>query len=927
MVSVIAVLALAVAVAGYGSITLDPAKLDPIEFTACNAGATVNLSLNLLNNSKIPKGDYLKLILPAQFPAQTFPVGSKCLISSVAHPCSIENSRTVSITADSDIRSGRRLLLVVPNVATPTTAGGTGYFQIYSMHSVGGQIIDRNEALGTFGFAPAFASATATVSVATGSTLKSGASSTYIAALTLATAIDQYTTFRVILPAEFKLGSPLVCGALPTGVTLAVAGQFSCTANTSENAIYVFGLAQSVAAAAVVTFSFGPVLNPGTVQAAGASKLYVDSVRTGTKVVIDRAAVNSPAIIANDVKATLKPYSSAGRWTRNNNLLTLLEVTLTNPVPTSGSVTITYGANVSLKPGEACFALKGLTPTTLGVNPCQATDGSAAVVLSNFVSLPANSQVSIIVPLQLGTTDLPAVLITSTNGAATIDQSSQAAVTLLVKDSFTQASSAVSFPGSTRANSKGNIQVVLRPTATLPAGSTVAIIFPAGFTLNGSLECEQVVGASTNIATCSLASSTVLITTKTDSVASGSDVTFTLRSASSGVGFTFPALGSVPSVPREWCVDLKAPATVDYDNSGCTRVAIPPASFVTPSAAPLSTSPAVYTPVTFSIKLDVELPNISNTGQIQLSFPTTDLADAVEWFDPGLGTGLTSGKIAFTYGTSLAPRNSSIPMTMSLVAGTTPSNPSSPTLLTLSGFNTIAAGTTITLDIVLLNPAASISAPVTLTASYRDAYGFLVTTQTGSATYTTSATAPGAFTTKTLTPRLEKGVSLSTVIAGTLQLSTAGNSPAASQLMLLFPSGWSLPSSLQANIGTPSATVLKVYPNSYAPLVLLSLSATPIVGSSTPTPTSFSLSGLTNPYCDSVGLGALTAAVLDTPNHVYVDYAPLAPVLDASVAVSLGFTVGSTSLSRLGWDVTYTFSILANSTYPQGSTVDVIFPA
>lgn len=927
MVSAIGVLALAVAVAGYGSITLDPAKSDPIECTACNAGATVSLSLHLLNNSKIPKGDFLKLVLPSQFPVQNFPAGSKCLINSLSHPCSIEASRTVFITADSDIRSGRRLLLVIPNVVTPNTAGGTGYFQIYSMHSVSGQIIDKNEVLGTFGFAPAFASATATLSVAAGSTLKTGASSTYVAALTLATAIDQYTTFRVLLPAEFKLGSSLACAALPTGVIPAVTGQFSCTVNTSENAVYVVGLAQSVAAAAVVTFSFGPVINPGAVQSAGASSFSVESVRTGSKVVIDRAAVNSPAIIANDVKATLKPYSSAGRWTRNNILLTSLEMTLTNPVPAGGSITITYGANVSLQPGEACFALKGLTATTLGLNPCQATNGSPIITLGNFASLPASSQVSVIVPLALGTTDLPAVLITSSNGAATIDQSSQAAVALLAKDSFTQASSGVTFPGGALANGKGNIQVDLKPTVTLAAGSTVSIVIPTGFTLNGSLECEQVVGASTNIATCSLTSSTVLITTKTDSVASGSSVTFTLKSANSGLGFTFPALGSVPSVPQEWCVDLKALATADYDNSGCTRTAISPASLATPTATPLSTSPAVYTPVTFSIKLDVELPNTSNTAQIQLSFPTTNPSDTVEWFDSGLGTGLTSSKIAFTYGTSLAPRNSSIPMTMLLVAGATPSDPSSPAVLTLSGFNTIAAGTTITLDIVLLNPGASISAPITLTASYRDSYGFLITTQTGTATYTTDATTPGVFTAKTLTPRSEKGVSLGTVIAGTLQLSTAGSSAATAQLLLLFPGGWSLAGTLQANIGTPSATVVKVYPNSYAPLVLLSLSTNPIVGSSAATPTSFSLSGLSNPYCDAVGIGAITAAVLDTVSHVYIDYAPLAPELKAATAVPLGFTVASTSLSRLSWDVTYTFSIVANSTYPQGSTINVIFPA
>lgn len=922
MVSVVAVLVLAVVVAGYGSITLDPAKLDPIEFTACNAGATVNLSLNLLNNSKIPKGDYLKVVLPSQFPAQVFPAGTACLINNVSHLCIIENSYTVSITAASDIRSGRRLLLIIPNVATPSSPGGTGYFQIYSMRNVGGQIIDRNEVLGTFGFAPAFKSATATLSVATGSTLKTGASSTYIAALTLSTAIEQYTTFRVILPAEFKVGSPLVCTALPTGATPAVAGSFSCTANTSENAIYVVGLAQSVSAAAVVTFSFGPVTNPGAVQSAGASSFYVDSVRTGSKVVIDRATVNSPTIIANDIKATLRPYSAAGRWTKNNILLTTLEITLTNPVPAGGLITITYGANVSLQPGEACFALKGLTATTFGSNPCQATNGNPVVTLSNFASLPAGSQMSVVTRLALGSTDLPAVLITSSS-AAVIDQSSQAAVVLLAKESFTQSASLLSFPTSTPANGKGNIKLTLTPTVVLPPASTVTLVMPSGFALNGSLECEQTIGVSSQLSTCSLTGSTVLITTK-DTV--NSSIDFILRSTNSGVGFTFPALGSVPSVPQEWCIDLKAPASADFDNSGCLRREILPASFVSLTATPVSTSPACYTPVTFSIKLDVELPNTSNTAQIQLSFPTTDLTDTFEWFSSDLGTGLTSGSIDFTYGASLAPRNSSIPMTLKLVAGNLPSAPNSPAVLTLTGFNTLAAGTTISLDIVLKNPDPTISAPITLTASYRDSYGFLIISQTGSITYTTATPTPGLFTTKTLTPRSEKSVSAGTVIAGTLQLSGAGNSAATAQLMLLFPGGWSLKGTLQGNVGTTTATVLKMYVNSYAPIVLLSLATAPIVGSSAPAATSFSLSGLTNPYCDSLGVGALTAAVLDTVNHVYIDYAPLAPTLDASVAALLTFNVTSTSFSRLGWDVTYTFVLQANNTYPLGSTISVIFP-
>eukprot|EP00359_Climacostomum_virens_P001575 CAMPEP_0204897532 /NCGR_PEP_ID=MMETSP1397-20131031/789_1 /ASSEMBLY_ACC=CAM_ASM_000891 /TAXON_ID=49980 /ORGANISM="Climacostomum Climacostomum virens, Strain Stock W-24" /LENGTH=2044 /DNA_ID=CAMNT_0052065299 /DNA_START=1064 /DNA_END=7198 /DNA_ORIENTATION=- len=925
-----------------GTFRPDLGKPAPIEVHSANAGISgVTYHFYVENESAVEKGNYLMIVFPSQY--ADIVLASPCQINNVDIACTKVSTNIVSITLTSKLAALQRLTIRVPGITNPTSAGGTGFFNILTKYAIGGQIIDFNDQLGTVGIANTPSSVTVSVARASGGSEKVGGSFNLVVSFQTTVALDIGTKFRLKVPSEFKLSSTFTCTAVANGAAAAISGPFTCSYNSISKDLLITGLSKAITSNYACAISISSFTNPLYVQTAGASSYKLDILKPGTLILYATGSANSLAVTAGAIEnVTHEPYFTGAQLTKSNLLYTKLSFSVTNPVAEGGTIVIDYSLAVDVDTTykTGCWAMSGINPKSDGTQPvCTATDGSDTITLSGFGAIAAGSKIVIVNCLQLGTTSLTNVDITTKDSSSRIiddDNGAQGGLTIVDKPTITDAS--VSFTTTDDAGSQSPIQITFKPDVDLAIGATIRIYMPKGFVLpsNASAACKQ---DATSLTSCTLAGYTLTMVTVAAITATAGD-NFTILSTATSTGWVLPSLPSSIDNPYEWQVEVTPNGATSFSCFGSLLQTVSDIVFdkVTSTGATSIVSeiqsPNLYTPYTFTIKIDRALTTSATMiPLITISFGTRNVADDSDSFPLDLGTGLTaSGAIACKYLAGLSSYSASVPLKCTLTPATSASTTNFATLM-ISGFKDITAGTLVRIKIFIKNAitASKTDHPITLTTFTRTYNQIMTILQTETFLFTTQAAPTLTFTTKTISSRTSKLISSDTNITLKARLAGASNSVDGDMLVLTFPKGWVFNDSQNFKVNDNVGYNTEVYNNAYAPTIIGKLSTAAKLNGSSGTDNTIFLENLTNYFYGNMGSGAISLGFVDgtssTSYKKYVEVVDTTTTLEGTVGATFTASIETNSLSRLAGDVTYTFVITTAYDIPAGGRILVIFPA
>jgi hypothetical protein len=930
--------------AAAGTFRLNLGKVAPIEVYSANAGVSgVTYHFYVENDSSVEAGNYLSI----KFPSQYTDIGltSPCHINNVSIACTKVGTNYVRIQLASRLAPLTRLDIRVPGITNPSSAGGTGFFEIFTQFIMGSQIIDRNEKLSTIGLQAAPLAASITITRATGGSAKVGGSFNLVVGFTTGAEIASGSTIRVGLPSEFTLSTSFACTAVVSGSAAAIIGPFTCTYSSIDKAMVITGLSKTVAAGYACAISISSFTNPLYVLSAAASTYTLDILKPNTMILTATGTASSLEVTAGTIdNVTHEPYYSGAQLTESNILFTKLSFSVTNPVPEGGTILIDYGLHLDVDDAQktGCWAMSGINPKADGTQPtCAATDGASTVTLSNFGAIAAGGKVVIVNRLELTTSSLTKVDITTKDASPRViddDNNAQGGLTIVAKPTITDGT--VTYVSDSKAGSLNNINIFFKPNADLVAGAMIKIYMPKGFVLpsNAAAKCIENVGADLTLITCSLTGYT-LTTVTLSAVTALSGVTLKLQSTGTPSGWTFPSLPSSIDNPYEWEIEVYPSVTsTALSCFGSLIQVVTPLTFdVTTGNTAVTAeimSPNQYVPYSFVLKIDRALTTTSTMiPVIRVDFSTKNTAGTSNTFPIDLGTGLTSeGAIACKIISGLTSLSSAAPLTCTLTPAALASSTNFATV-TITKFKDIPAGTLVKFKLFVKNcQTASLSdIPIkvsTLTMTYNAITTIL---QTESFAFATTAAVTGGFTTKTLTSRTSKVIMTSTNVNLSVRLSRATSSVDGDKLVIRFPPGWVFNDSQGFSVGANVAYNTEVYNNAYSPTIIGSLSTAGKLNGSSGADLNIMLENLTNLGYGDRGAGAISLGFVDATtapaSPEYVDIGTTATSLDATEGANFVATIETNSLSRLAADVTYTFVITTAYDIPAGGNILVVFPA
>ena len=759
---------LALLCASEGTILASNAMGRAIYPISSNTGVVTDYIFNLVTGTSVPAGDYLKIQFPSAYTNINL-ASSTCYIGSTSATCSQVGTSTVSIVLPAVLSSNTRYSVRVPQITNPS-AGTTGYFVVYFQYSVSAQIIDINDAFGTLHISSTMKSGTGSVT-ATSSIV--GVTSSYTFKTSLLTALPASSIFQIFLPTGYSFASTTVTAVSYSGSIAAITGPF--TGVLKYGFLEISGLSQALVVGTGVAFSIS-IANPGYVLAAAAENFEIRTLYGNGSVGLDSSVVANGQITAAAITAvTHAVYTTSSKFVVGNLVYTMMNFTTTNPVPQGGTITVDYGAALTT---GLCVTIAGIGVNSLGALPTCSVSGNTATI-TGFGIIAGGTAISVINQVTAATV-ANAVILTQDGSSRNIDTSSTGGGITLDATNTLLSSTSISYSIVTGRTGTLTLGFTSASTATVV---TITTTLPSSFSV--STPTCTVGGVSE---TCSISGSVITITPTSITCNGGCTVVLDATSH-----ITFSSLGSSSINILEQSVTVAFASTSEF----VTLLGTLASSGFSASSLVYITSQSAWSPYTASLTLLNGL-NAESSPTITLQFTG---------YSSTLGTGYGSAGAIGCKLTGIT--NGASPAVCTLTPAATPT-------IVVSSFASIKAATQVSIEVMVLNPAASGS--VVISTGYTQYNSVATVADTKSFTTTLTAAASNWPTAQGTTPAITV-VNNATSISFTLLPTAASNTN--DLLLIAFPSGWVVSASTAVLSGTTlTATLLQ---NTYAPSLIISL--------------------------------------------------------------------------------------------------------
>lgn len=294
---------------GHTDLGVDPAPLkswssswspSPIVLGCVNAGETTTMMFNFNPSTSVLNGVF-EITHPSDFDF------SKATCQPSATCSLIVVAQTVSVLGIS-VNQGEDSSLIIANVTLPSTPGGYGPFAVRTRHSIGGSTVDINLLFGTIGISQSKGALKAmSVSLINSSNLQVGKVGSILSfKFTVSQPLAKRDILRVAIAPHWKVSTDTVCSFASVGGTTSFVGgegpnknEFLCV--VSDGFINIYGLNRDVAPDSKADLRISKVINPAADYTTATYVWTIETLRFGTRVVIDSGNISGPNTTPGDI--------------------------------------------------------------------------------------------------------------------------------------------------------------------------------------------------------------------------------------------------------------------------------------------------------------------------------------------------------------------------------------------------------------------------------------------------------------------------------------------------------------------------------------------------------------------------------------------------------------------------------------------------
>lgn len=706
---------------GYDQLgTIWPAGPLPISNSYTNLKKTCDYTFTFTLDHSLDTNSKLTVKFPLQFISN---LGISFCRSSLGS-CTVSD-RTVSTTLSRPLYRNRFISLVIYNIKNPDKEGGTGNFELKSWK--GTNLIDSNSIFGVAGISQAVGSLlTAGLNIVEDDSSIAGAISRYEFKFRLYRPLDAWNWIRFTFPdAGFDFASNPTCTSFNIE-GYSIVGNLTCSYKSSR--VTLIGISEEIPAFKHVGVRI-TVKNPANAVETGT--FAIETGKNGTLTVYDEkfdieGVTISPGLIT---QISLSPANSSVVLARDKEVLYRLLFLPSNNIPTGGTIQII---------GTSYFQMTSIYYIEYGLddvdidNPaiCSYDSLSYTLSISSFVQ-ESPRLISLLLLLKnppIGGVSDPLIIKTlGTDGITIIDENTDEAFVYIVETTSPSSSSVTFSLGNQATGLAIDFMINFAPQYEVPALGYVAFTVPYGFS---SVSYGQ---------TCYTKPTNELELSSPSCFYLNGQVTIQLYSDDTGSYGKFEA--GIQSYVR--ITTLISPTSsgtflFDYSTYSTTKelietgtaIGILSASTITPSItlihAAMSTPTIIEFQFTTSKKVPSGMtPSISTNliGFIELEFPTYDSASNLFAIDLGLSS--TSVPCSGLSG---------IDKSLTCLITSSPSSPSTPVYIKISGFSEISSGTLVKIHISGVKYVSTANAPTFIITTYKQYNRVRYNLETGSVT-------------------------------------------------------------------------------------------------------------------------------------------------------------------------------------------------
>ncbi|OMJ89673.1 hypothetical protein SteCoe_8125 [Stentor coeruleus] len=699
--------------------TIWPAGSLPISNSYTNLKKTSDYTFTFSLDHSLDSNSKITVKFPSQFISN---LGISLCLSSLG-TCTVSD-RTVTTTLSSPLYRNRITSLIIYNINNPDKEGGTGNFELKSWK--GNNLIDSNSIFGVAGISQAIGSLlSAGLSIIEDDSSIAGATSRYEFKFRLYRPLDAWNWIRFTFPnSGFEFASNPTCTSFNIE-GYSIVGNLTCFYENSR--VTLVGISEEIPAFKHVGVRI-TVKNPPYAIVTGT--FAIETGKNGTLTVYDEkfdieGVTISPGLIT---QISLVPANSSVILARDKEVLYRLTFLSSNNIPNGGIIQII---------GTYYFAMTGIYYIEYGIddvdfdNPAICSYDSLTYTLTISSFIQENPRlVSLLISLKnpsiAGVSDPLIIRTLKSDGVTIIDENTDEAF-VYVDEITSPSSSSVTFPLGNQATGLAiNFKINFAPQYEVPALGYVVFTVPYGFS---SISYSQ---------TCYAKPTNELELSSPSCFYLNGKVTIQLYSDATGSYGKFEA-GIQSYVRITTLISPKTSGTYLFDYSTYsktydlietgTAIGLLSASSITPTITLIHAAMSTPTIIEFQFTTSKQIPSgitpsitTDLIGFIELQFPTYNGASNLF----AINLGLTSTSVPCS-------GISGIDKSITCFITSSPSSPSTPVYIQISGFSEISSGTLVKIYVSGIKYVSTANAPTFIITTYKKYNRVRYDLETGSA--------------------------------------------------------------------------------------------------------------------------------------------------------------------------------------------------
>lgn len=841
-----------------------------------NAGVVSDYIFLIITEIGASSGNNINIVFPPEY--QDIKLGTNtCYVSGISTTCTQSGTSTVVLKLPILILSSSRYTIRVPKIQNPSSTT-TSYFKLYFSYPTSNQIIDMNDAFATIHIGPSMTSATGSI---TSSSNQVGAISAYTIQLKIQTALQSGSLFQILIPSDYSFVNTS-CGSTSVSTISIIPSPFACYVQYGN--LIISGLSQTLASGTGVAFKFY-LNNPSYIKSANDDDFEIRTMVGGSSLVLDSSLISSDAIVEGYINNVAQAaYSSYAYYVSGVTMYTYVSFTTSNYIEDGGSISINYGTTVN---SNLCATVSGLSMNSNSLYPACTVSGNS-ITITQFGAVAKRTKISVLNQLTISSVSNLIITTKNSNGVNIDKSTTGGGITL---NSNYNKLSFISARFNIISGRTGSISISLKSTSPSNANAII-ISLPTSLKLSSGIICN----INTVAQACVSSGNLVTINPNTVTCSSGCSIVLD----PTGTKITFPTLGTSYSNILEVSAEVDFASTKEFGVYSATLAS----SGYQYSSLKSATTQSTWSVYNFTLGLSNSLNSFATNPYISIVFTG---------YTQDLGTGYTTST---QIGSNISGLTSIGPSGISciLTPGTNPT-------ISITSFNNISAGATVSIKIMVLNP--------TTTGSILVNTGYIscnnINTVTDTITFPiTFASSPTAWPSITGTKPTVSSVGSLTSISFSLQATSP--SSVNDILIVSLPSGYNVSTATGSYSGY-GLNVLQI-PNTYLPSLVLTLSTANVITSTSATTIKIQV---TNGGYSGIGNGKISIGFVRISDWTLVNYGTVTdgsnpisyPAFTSNTLISAHYDNSNNYMSA--GDVLYKFYLNLNNPVPSTGTIIISF--